>query len=75
MLDYLFSLSTKKDKIKLEQEESRMSPVDADLQIPDTSKFKNHTGWKPKYSFKRTIKNLLSYWRKKVEKDRMFINR
>ena len=52
-----------------------MSPVDADLQIPDTSKFKNHTGWKPKYSFKRTIKNLLSYWRKKVEKDRMFINR
>ena len=36
--------------------------------FPDTSKFTNATGWKPKISFKKTMQDLLNYWRKKVKK-------
>ena len=39
MLDYLLSISTRKD-IKVEVEQSRLRPLDADLQVPDTEKFK-----------------------------------
>ena len=37
MLDYLLSISTRKD-IKVEVEQSRLRPLDADLQVPDTEK-------------------------------------
>ena len=39
MLDYLLSISTRKD-IKVEVEQSRLRPLDADLQVPDTEKFR-----------------------------------
>lgn len=45
----------------------RLRPLDADLQIPDCSKFTSHTGWKPEYSFKQTMTDLLSYWRERCK--------
>ena len=33
--------------IKVKIDKNRLRPIDADLQIPDTSKFKKHTNWKP----------------------------
>ena len=65
MLKYLLSLSNK--KIKVVTEKSRLRPIDADLQIPDSSKFKKHTGWKPKISFEKSMNDLLDYWREKVK--------
>ena len=62
MLKYLISISTKK-KIKIRIDKSRIRPLDADLQIPDTSKFKKHTGWKPKVSFRDSVQKLLNYCR------------
>ena len=44
----------------------RLRPIDADLQVPDTSKFREHTGWEPKVSFETTMTDLLEYWRKRV---------
>jgi len=69
ILNDLISLSTIKEKIIIEQDPERLRPIDADLQIPDTKKFKNHTGWEPKYSYEQTISDLLDYWRKMVEKN------
>jgi GDPmannose 4,6-dehydratase len=66
MLQYLVSISTCSE-IEIEQEGSRMRPLDADLQIPDTSKFRAHTGWEPEISFEKTMSDLLSYWRRRVE--------
>lgn len=66
MLRYLISLSKVK-KIKIISDPSRLRPIDADLQIPDTSKFNNATGWTPKISFERTMLDLLNYWRKLVK--------
>ncbi|MDP7195627.1 MAG: GDP-mannose 4,6-dehydratase, partial [SAR202 cluster bacterium] len=62
-----FLISKSKKKIKYEIDKNRLRPIDADLQIPDTSKFKKHTGWKPKYKFEKTMLDLLNYWREKVK--------
>jgi len=67
MLNYLISISTKKDIIKIEIDYTRLRPIDADLQIPDTSKFKKHTGWEPKITFEQTMNDLLNYWRQRVK--------
>jgi GDP-mannose 4,6-dehydratase len=66
MLDFLISLSPAKDKIKIEVDAERMRPIDADLQIPNTTKFESHTGWKPQIAFATTMKDLLEYWRTRV---------
>ena len=53
-------MSTRRSEIKVEVDPSRLRPIDADLQIPDTSKFMAHTGWKPEIRFEQTMTRLLS---------------
>lgn len=74
MLDKLLSLSTVKD-IKVETDPIRLRPIDADLQVPDTTKFKNHTGWQPEIPFDKTMKDLLNYWRDRIKKIGNYIDR
>ena len=74
MLEYLVSLSTVRD-IKVEIDPERLRPIDADLQVPDTTKFSNHTGWKPEISFEKTMKDLLQYWRTQVGSGKKYLNR
>jgi GDPmannose 4,6-dehydratase len=74
MLDYLLSLAKVKN-IKIRIDKSRIRPIDADLQIPDTKKFYKHTGWKPVIKFEKTMKDLLNYWRERVKKEGSFLNR
>ena len=68
ILKYLISISKKKN-IQIRVDKERLRPLDADLQIPDISKFKKHTGWKPQIKFETTMKDLLNYWRNKVQKE------
>ena len=74
MLDYLLSLSEIKN-IKVEVENERLRPIDADLQVPDTTKFKNHTGWEPEIGFEKTMQDLLSYWRQRIGSNKNFLSR
>ncbi len=71
----LINMSTMKDKIKVETDPERLRPIDADLQIPDCSKFKAHTGWEPEISFEQTMGDLLNYWRKRLERGENFLTR
>tara|TARA_A100001011_G_scaffold399377_1_gene507714 strand:+ start:862 stop:1866 length:1005 start_codon:yes stop_codon:yes gene_type:complete len=73
MLEFLISQS--KVDISVEIEKDRLRPIDADLQVPDTTKFQNHTGWKPKISFEKTMIDLLNYWRSRVKSNREFLVR
>lgn len=75
MLDYLISISTAKEQIKVETDPERLRPIDADLQVPDTKKFNDHTGWQPEISFENTMQDLLDYWRERVAKDPNFLTR
>lgn len=74
MLNYLVSLSTV-GNIKIQTDPDRLRPIDADLQVPDTSKFKKHTAWEPQISFEKTMKDLLNYWRDNINNGRRFLNR
>lgn len=66
MLQYLINLSAAKDKIKVEVDPNRLRPIDADLQVPDISKFQKHTGWQPEIPFSQTMEDLLNYWRERI---------
>lgn len=69
LLDYLISISTIKSQLKIELDETRLRPIDADLQVPDTKKFHDHTGWQPEIKFEDTMADLLDYWRAKVKNE------
>lgn len=66
MLNTLLSFSTV-DGITVETDSDRLRPIDADLQVPDTTKFREHTGWKPEIPFEKTMRDLLDYWRERTK--------
>ena len=74
MLEKLLSFSTFSD-IKVKTDPARLRPIDADLQVPDITKFTKHTGWKPQIPFEKTILDLLNYWRKRVKSGEVFLSR
>ncbi len=74
-LNTLISLSTVKDKIKVEVDPERLRPIDADLQVPDCRKFTKHTGWKPEIPFEKTMQDLLDYWRNRMKHGESFLTR
>lgn len=74
MLDTLLGMSSVKG-IEVEVDPARLRPIDADLQVPDTTKFTMHTGWRPEISFERTMTDLLDYWRARVRAGEAFLRR
>ncbi len=75
MLNHLISLSPARDKIKIVTDSERLRPIDADLQVPDISKFQKHTGWRPEISFEQTMQDLLNYWRERINSQNEFLVR
>jgi GDP-mannose 4,6-dehydratase len=65
ILNYLISISTIKN-FEIHVDQSRLRPIDADLQIPNTKKFSSATGWIPTIPFETTMQDLLNYWRKRT---------
>ena len=68
ILNYLINISSISNQINVKIDPSRLRPIDADLQVPDTRKFQHQTGWQPEYSFEQTITDLLNYWRSRIQK-------
>ena len=64
-LDVLKKLA--KCEIPSRTDPNLLRPADVTLQIPDTSKFRKETGWKPKYSFEESVNFLLENCRKEIE--------
>lgn len=63
-----------KCEIKSEVDPKLLRPADITLQIPDTSKFENETGWNPKYSFEESVEYLLKHCRAEVKKQKALMN-
>lgn len=74
MLDTLIGMS-RVSGITTEVDPARLRPIDADLQLPDTSKFEAHTGWKPEIPFEKTMGDLLDYWRERLKSGQSFLVR
>lgn len=73
-LNTLLSFSTAKN-IRIETDPQRLRPIDADLQVPDCSKFTAHSGWKPEIPYEQTMQDLLNYWRAKIKQTGAYIDR
>jgi GDP-mannose 4,6-dehydratase len=74
MLDTLLNLSHVKG-IDVVTDPERLRPIDADLQVPNTEKFKSITGWQPEISFEKTMHDLLEYWRQRISSGEKFLTR
>jgi GDP-mannose 4,6-dehydratase len=74
MLQTLVSMSTVRN-IQVETDPERLRPIDADLQVPNTAKFKAVTGWEPTIPFETTMRDLLEYWRERVTGGQKFLTR
>lgn len=74
-LNTLLSFSPKKDEIRVEVDPERLRPIDADLQVPDCTKFKKHSGWEPMIPYDKTMRDLLEYWRVRIGKGEQFLTR
>lgn len=64
VLDTLLKMS--KAKVSIKQDPARMRPSDVPILLGDNTRFKRQTGWRPKISFEKTLKDLLNYWREKT---------
>ena len=62
-LDMLISKSTVKYKLKKLLDKDRVRPTDITLQVPDSTKFREKTGWKPTKDLEEICEDLLNYWR------------
>ena len=62
VLDILLSLS--KVNVRVEVDPQRLRPSDVPILLADSSKFVARTGWKPRFSFRQTLSDLLDYWRR-----------
>jgi GDP-mannose 4,6-dehydratase len=74
MLDTLLSMSTVKG-IRVETDPERLRPIDADLQVPNTAKFRAVTGWQPEIPFETSMRDLLDYWRQRLAAGQHFLTR
>ena len=63
-LDMLISKSRNPDVFIKLVDPDRIRPTDITLQIPDSSKFREKTGWKPIKGLEEICDDLLNHWRK-----------
>ena len=75
MLNFLISVAAYPGHIDIVEDPERLRPLDADLQVPDTAKFRAHTGWQPEIAFEQTMADLLMYWRHKISREGMVLTR
>jgi len=64
ILEILLELAGVKGAIQ--QDPSRLRPSDVPNLCGDSSKFRKHTGWTPQIPLKKTLQDLLNYWREQV---------
>ncbi len=74
--DYLFSMGDFLDKMlviagldgKVEKrvDPSLVRPIDIPVQVCNTDKLRQLTGWKPEIAIEKTLTDLLAYWDKKI---------
>jgi GDP-mannose 4,6-dehydratase len=65
MFDILKSLA--KVPIEYAVDPKLLRPADVTLQIPESGKFNDKTGWKPVYSLETTLEDLLNYHRERTK--------
>jgi len=68
-LDALLALSTA-EEIQVKPDPERMRPSDVLLLQGDCTKFQRQTGWRPEIPLEQTWRDLLNYWRDRLQRSR-----
>lgn len=55
--------------IPARQDPALLRPADVTLQIPCVDKFREKTGWAPRYTFKESLAHLLDHWRREADRE------
>jgi GDP-4-dehydro-6-deoxy-D-mannose reductase len=63
-------LSLSRVSIDVVQEEARLRPSDVPILWADDRKFRAQTGWEPQIPFEQTLRDLLDYWRDRINSSR-----
>ena len=74
VVEMLLSFSTRSD-IKVETDENRLRPIDADYQMFDNTKIKTAINWRPVIPVKKMFEDLLNHWRSEISNGRVPLNR
>ncbi len=69
MLDMLLAMTD--DRIEVMPVPERMRPSDVEILLADTTKFHAQTGWKTEIPLEKTLRDLLDYWRDRVEQGKL----
>ncbi len=68
--DFLKTLISKaKAPIRTRLDRRLLRPTDVTLQVPETKKFLDATGWEPVYTFDESVSFLLDYWRVRAARE------
>lgn len=62
ILDILLSYS--KEHIEVEVAQDLIRPSDEPIIVGDSTKLRDHTGWKPNISIEQTLEDMINYWRR-----------
>jgi len=61
LLEKLISLST--NNINIEEDPSRIRPIDIPILIGDNAKFVHDCHWQPEIPIEKTLEDVLNFWR------------
>jgi len=73
MLDALLGMTDIRPKIEVAPQLLR--PSDVTRQVPDTTKFREATGWQPRIGFEQTLHDILDYWRNQITQRHLLVER
>ena len=65
LLDLLLGYARR--PIRVERDPARMRPSDVPRSLADVRKFRQATGWAPRISLEQSLRDILEYWRARVE--------
>lgn len=66
-LDIMLDIYDLRDTVSKEIEPKFWRSIDIPVQVPDTTKLKGEIDWKCEIPIEKTLKDLVEYWRKKIE--------
>lgn len=71
ILDKMLEMEGLTGKIEKRVDPKLVRPIDIPVQVCNTSKCRNLTGWAPKIPIEQTLRKLLDYWYGKIKTDKI----
>jgi GDP-mannose 4,6-dehydratase len=67
LLELMLEMTGLKDRVRLEVDPKLVRPIDIPVQICDTRKCRQLTGWKPEIPIRKMLADLLEYYTRKIQ--------